>query len=137
MPKVGCVCGAVSFHVTGPLKAPDACHCTLCRKWSGHFFVSTDISKTAVTLQGADWLTWYLSSPKARRGFSSICGSTLFLSLCCWTGWPLRWGRLTGQQKRYWPRIYLLREKATIINYQMGCLKIKPYVWLVGGAPSG
>jgi hypothetical protein len=31
-----CICGAVTFEVDGELKPPDACHCTQCRKLSGH-----------------------------------------------------------------------------------------------------
>ena len=47
-----CHCGAITFEVTGPLPAPDACHCTDCRKFSGHFFVSTDVKRTALTVSG-------------------------------------------------------------------------------------
>jgi hypothetical protein len=73
-----CLCGAVSFNVSTELQPPDACHCTTCRKWSGHFFVSTDIVTGALDLSGADKVTWYQSSQKVRREFCSVCGSTLF-----------------------------------------------------------
>ncbi|XYH92874.1 GFA family protein [Sorangium sp. So ce1128] len=73
-----CLCGAVSFKVTGALPPPDACHCSQCRKHSGHFFASTDVPRAALTIQGADNLTWFRSSEKARRGFCSVCGSSLF-----------------------------------------------------------
>jgi hypothetical protein len=73
-----CICGAVRFEVAGPLPAPDACHCTQCRKQSGHFFVSTDVVRGAVRVTGEDRLTWYHTSEKVRRGFCSVCGSSLF-----------------------------------------------------------
>lgn len=73
-----CLCGAVSFVVTGDLHRPDACHCTQCRKISGHYFVSTDVPRAALTVEGADNVTWYASSPKVRRGFCRTCGATLF-----------------------------------------------------------
>lgn len=73
-----CLCGAVSFQVTGELPAPMACHCTKCRKHSGHFEASADIPRSAVTIHGSDKIAWYQSSEKARRGFCAICGSTLF-----------------------------------------------------------
>jgi hypothetical protein len=73
-----CLCGAVSFTVTGPLPSPTACHCTKCRKHSGHFEASTDVSRVAVSVQGGQHLTWYHSSEKVRRGFCSTCGSSLF-----------------------------------------------------------
>ena len=73
-----CLCGKVKFEVTGSLPSPDACHCSNCRKFSGHFFVSTDIPRSALNIQGEENITWYHSSGKARRGFCSICGSSLF-----------------------------------------------------------
>ncbi len=60
------------------LAPPDACHCSQCRKHSGHVFASTDVPRSAVTIQGEENLTWYASSEKARRGFCSTCGSSLF-----------------------------------------------------------
>jgi hypothetical protein len=73
-----CLCGVVSFEVEGDLPAPDACHCTQCRKQSGHYFVSTDVPRSRVTIRGAENVTWFQSSAKVRRGFCKTCGSTLF-----------------------------------------------------------
>lgn len=73
-----CLCGAVQFEVAAELPGPDACHCVQCRKHSGHVFVSTDVPRSAVTIRGAENVTWFTSSAKARRGFCSICGSSLF-----------------------------------------------------------
>ncbi len=49
-----CLCGAVTFEVSGELAAPDACHCRKCRKQSGHFFASTDVPKSALRVEGED-----------------------------------------------------------------------------------
>ena len=73
-----CLCGAVRFEVTSDLPGPDACHCTQCRKFSGHYFVSTDVPRSAVTIHGAENVTWYRSSEKVRRGFCGTCGASLF-----------------------------------------------------------
>ena len=73
-----CLCGAVRFEVAGELHAPDACHCTQCRKHSGHYFVSTDIPRSAITVHGEEHVTWYQSSEHIRRGFCSRCGASLF-----------------------------------------------------------
>jgi hypothetical protein len=78
MHRGSCLCGAVTFEVDGALPPPDACHCTKCRKHSGHYFVSTDVPRTAVTIHGADHVTWYSSSEKVRRGFCRTCGASLF-----------------------------------------------------------
>lgn len=73
-----CLCGAVSFEVNGPVPQPDACHCSKCRKFSGHFFVSSDIPRDIVTIHGSENVTWYRSSEKVQRGFCSTCGASLF-----------------------------------------------------------
>lgn len=78
MHKGSCLCGAVSFEVTGTLHPPDACHCSQCRKQSGHYWASTDVPRAAVTIHGADNLTWFRSSETVQRGFCSTCGSFLF-----------------------------------------------------------
>lgn len=78
MPSGRCLCGAVSFEVTGALPAPDACHCSICRRASGHYFASTDVPRDRLTIRGGENVAWYRSSEKVRRGFCSTCGSPLF-----------------------------------------------------------
>ncbi|MFN4155062.1 MAG: GFA family protein [Paracoccaceae bacterium] len=78
MHKGSCQCGAVSFTVAGDLPPPNACHCTICRKQSGHVFASTEVKTADLAITGAAHVTWYQSSPKVRRGFCSSCGSSLF-----------------------------------------------------------
>ena len=78
MPKGSCLCGAVRFEVEGELPGPDACHCSICRRQSGHYWASTDLPRSAVTIHGAENVTWYQSSEKIRRGFCATCGSVLF-----------------------------------------------------------
>lgn len=78
MKKGSCLCGAVSFEVSCALPPPDACHCSRCRKISGHYWVSTDVPESALSIHGADHLTWFHSSEKVRRGFCSTCGCALF-----------------------------------------------------------
>lgn len=78
MPIGSCLCGAISFEVAGALPAPDACHCSQCRRQSGHYWASTDVPRDALTIRGAGHLAWYRSSERVRRGFCSVCGSVLF-----------------------------------------------------------
>ena len=73
-----CLCGAVRIEVEGELPGPDACHCSQCRKTSGHVWASTDVPRSRVTIRGDDAVTWYRSSEKVRRGFCATCGSALF-----------------------------------------------------------
>ena len=78
MPRGSCLCGAVSFVVESELTPPDACHCSQCRKMSGHYWASTDVPRSALTITGEDQLGWYRSSEKVKRGFCRNCGSPLF-----------------------------------------------------------
>ncbi len=78
MHKGSCLCGAVTFEVRGDLPGPDACHCGVCRKFSGHYFASTDVKRSALTISGEKNISWYQSSDKAKRGFCAICGASLF-----------------------------------------------------------
>ncbi len=73
-----CNCGAVRFTLAQAPADATACHCTQCRKQSGHYFASANLPKAAVQLTGGENLTWYQSSETVRRGFCSKCGSWLF-----------------------------------------------------------
>ena len=73
-----CLCGAITFTVSAPLKGPDACHCGQCRKQSGHYWASTDVKRSDLSITGEEHVRWYQSSPKVRRGFCDTCGSFLF-----------------------------------------------------------
>lgn len=74
----GCHCGAVRYTVTGPMRDVIYCHCTQCRKQTGHFVAATRVADDALAITGSDELTWYAASPDARRGFCRHCGSLLF-----------------------------------------------------------
>lgn len=78
MHKGSCLCGAVRFETASDLPGPDACHCTACRKTSGHYWASTDLLKSELRIDGEDNITWYRSSERVRRGFCKTCGSALF-----------------------------------------------------------
>lgn len=71
-----CLCGAVHYITTGPLRPVIACHCTQCRKTSGHHVAATSVARDALQVSGD--VTWYASSPTAQRGFCGTCGSNLF-----------------------------------------------------------
>jgi hypothetical protein len=73
-----CLCGAVRYRVTGPLRPIVASHCTQCRRMTGHFLAATAARRRDFELLAQTELRWYVSSPEARRGFCARCGSTLF-----------------------------------------------------------
>ena len=72
-----CMCGAVRYRVSGPLRPIIACHCIQCRKSSGHYVAATACPTEALQIDG-DTLQWFASSSEAERGFCGRCGSNLF-----------------------------------------------------------
>ena len=73
----GCQCGAVRFRVEGALGDGSVCHCRMCQKASGNFYLPL------VSVRGAR-LEWtrgkpatFRSSNHVKRGFCSKCGTPL------------------------------------------------------------
>ena len=71
-----CLCGPVTFTATSAAREPAACHCTQCRKQSGHYWAAMQVLDDALTIKGE--VRWYAASPSAKRGFCPTCGSFLF-----------------------------------------------------------
>ncbi len=73
-----CLCGAVVFASDAALRPVIACHCTQCRKTSGHFWAATSVPRDSLRILRDEGLAWFQSSATARRGFCKLCGSSLF-----------------------------------------------------------
>jgi len=68
----------VTYTISGQMRSVVACHCTQCRKTSGHYVAGTQVRKEDLDISGANNLSWYQSSATAKRGFCRTCGSQLF-----------------------------------------------------------
>lgn len=77
----GCLCGAVSYTVSEKPAKTEACHCDMCRKWSGGVFMSVHYKEDEVTIRGGENISRYKSSEWAERCFCKVCGSNLFYRL--------------------------------------------------------
>jgi hypothetical protein len=71
-----CLCGAVSYSAKGLEGTTAACHCGMCRRWTGGPLLA--ISPGDVVWVGEDNIKTYTSSEWAERGFCSVCGTSLF-----------------------------------------------------------
>ena len=78
MHQGSCLCGSITFKVEGELATVEACHCTQCRKWTGHVGVSVEVPRSALKMENTENLEWFHSSEKVRRGFCNRCGTSLF-----------------------------------------------------------
>lgn len=73
----GCLCGAVRFEAHGAAKWTAYCHCHSCRKHTGAPVAAfAGYERTNVRFTKGQLAT-YASSPSVKRGFCSVCGSTL------------------------------------------------------------
>src|SRR5262245_27881269 len=71
-----CLCGAVRFEARGPAKWTAYCHCNSCRKHTGApVSAFAGFERSDVTFTGEP--AFFVSSPGVKRGFCSVCGSTL------------------------------------------------------------
>ena len=73
-----CLCGAVHFRTSGRLREVIACHCSQCRRQTGHFYAATNVQDDGLSVEGGENVTWYRASETASRGFCRTCGSALF-----------------------------------------------------------
>lgn len=75
-----CLCGAVRV-VAAPASARiGACHCDICRKWSGGPLFAVECGAD-VRFEGEESISVYASSEWAERGFCKRCGTHLFYRL--------------------------------------------------------
>ncbi len=74
----GCYCGKVRYRASNVGTEVTECHCSQCRKQSGHRYAVVDARAGEVEIEGGDQITWFRASDAAERGFCSACGSHLF-----------------------------------------------------------
>lgn len=63
-----CLCGAVTVHANKVSSDVGACHCDMCRKWTGCPLLAVDC-QTDVTFTGDQHIQRFSSSDWAERGF--------------------------------------------------------------------
>ena len=78
----GCLCGAVRFRICGELRGVVNCHCSICRRFHGHFGAYTSIDFDRIEFAEDRGLKWFRSTtdetPNVYRGFCAECGASLF-----------------------------------------------------------
>lgn len=73
-----CECGQVNYRSKGPWRDVVACHCSACRRTSGHFWAATAVPVAALELTRVEGLQWFRASNVASRGFCTGCGASMF-----------------------------------------------------------
>lgn len=74
----GCQCGAVRYRASGALGYPHVCHCRMCQKAAGNYFLPlAGVARADFVLTRGE-PKWFHSSDLVRRGFCGDCGTPLF-----------------------------------------------------------
>ena len=73
----GCQCGMVRYRVEGALSNAHICHCRMCQKAAGNYFLPlANVDKGAFRVTRGE-IAWFHSSDPVRRGFCRDCGTPL------------------------------------------------------------
>jgi len=73
----GCQCGAIRYKVAGELGYPHICHCRMCQKAGGNFFMALAGTRAENLLMMRGEPRWFRSSDPCGRGFCENCGTPL------------------------------------------------------------
>lgn len=82
MYKGKCLCGEVTFAVSGAISSIIHCHCSLCRKSTGTAYATNGFVDTAnfAIVSGQQKLSTYAFKPGRNRYFCANCGSPVYSS---------------------------------------------------------
>ncbi len=72
------MCGAVSFASDAVPDHFGACHCEMCRRWTGSALLGLTVPKASVTWTGEENIETIQSSGWAERAWCGKCGSALY-----------------------------------------------------------
>ena len=73
-----CMCGAVHFTVTEVPTEYGACHCEMCRRWTGSAFLGVSVPRVNFTWSGEEHIATLQSSAWAERAWCAKCGTCLW-----------------------------------------------------------
>ena len=118
-----CLCGKVTYRLEGEATEVGACHCEMCRRWTGSPGMAIHLS-AAPAIDGEEHITWYDSSDWAERGFCATCGSSLFY-------------RLKGESPEYYLHAGTLDDQSGLVLKEQIFIDEKPgYYAFAGDIPA-
>ena len=71
-----CLCGAVRIGTDALGDEISACHCDMCRRWSGSIQMGLEVPRDRVSVSGP--VKTHQSSPIAERAWCDTCGSSVW-----------------------------------------------------------
>jgi len=76
--SASCLCKGVNISIRGEFRPVINCHCIQCTKTHGNFAAYTSVLEENIFFKSKKTLKWFKSSTKARRGFCTNCGASIF-----------------------------------------------------------
>ena len=73
----GCQCGQVRYKADIQPDTAHLCHCRMCQKAAGNYFMSCLASAVRASFEVKGEISWFQSSDPVRRGFCATCGTPL------------------------------------------------------------
>ena len=125
--KGSCYCGAVEYELHGALRPSVACHCSQCRKTSGHYWSATQVSNENFVVTKDAGLKWFRSSDTARRAFCKECGSSLFWQLDSEDETSVATGTLDGETGLTTDRHIFVADKGDYYEIETGPMQLDQY----------
>lgn len=83
----GCLCGAVRFRAGLTKREFGACHCSMCRRWTGSALLGMTVPEGNVEWQGSEHIASRQTSPWAMRAWCRECGSALYYKVTMDNEW--------------------------------------------------
>jgi len=116
------LCRAVRFTATAETHDVSACHCSMCRRWSGGVLLFQDVIG-APEFEGRDNIGVYKSSEWGERGFCKTCGSSLYWKVAGKDHYTLAAGCFDdASQLRFATEIYI-EDKPAYYDFSNDTLK--------------
>lgn len=114
--KGSCLCGAVHISAKTTSEHVGACHCGMCRKWTGGPLLAVDCGND-VSFEGKENISTFDSSEWAERGFCSKCGTHLFYRLKQQNQYIVPVGLLDNYQPAAFDHQIFIEEKPSFYSF--------------------
>lgn len=75
------MCGAVSFEISEVEAKFGACHCEMCRRWTGSALLGVSVKDENIIWRGVENIGEFQSSTWAKRAWCTKCGTGLFFKV--------------------------------------------------------
>ena len=97
--NVSCLCGGIKLITKGNHRDVQNCHCIQCMKTHGHHAAYTNVEEQNIKFIKKSTLKWFRSSKRAKRGFCSKCGASIFFKVIGTKNISIAAGMLDGVTK--------------------------------------